>query len=98
MDLLQDQPKLGHITTFGGHPVIAASALATLKEITTSNLMQQALEKERLFRKLLVHPLIKESTDHILLFVKTQLVLITLLKTFVKILTNQANRTLFLFL
>ena len=60
MDLLQDQPKLGHITTFGGHPVIAASALATLKEITTSNLMQQALEKERLFRKLLVHPLIKE--------------------------------------
>ncbi|MFI1770420.1 aspartate aminotransferase family protein [Thalassobellus citreus] len=60
MDLLQDNPKLGHITTFGGHPVIAASALATLKEITTSNLMQQALEKEQLFRKLLVHPLIKE--------------------------------------
>jgi len=60
MDLLQDNPKLGHITTFGGHPVIAASALATLKEITKSNLMQQALEKEQLFRSLLVHPLIKE--------------------------------------
>ena len=60
MDLLQDNPKLGHITTFGGHPVIAASALATLKEITESNLMQQVLEKEQLFRKLLVHPLILE--------------------------------------
>jgi acetylornithine/succinyldiaminopimelate/putrescine aminotransferase len=60
MDLLMDNPKLGHITTFGGHPVIAASALATLQEITQSNLMQQALEKELLFRKLLVHPLISE--------------------------------------
>ena len=60
MDLLQDHPKLAHITTFGGHPVIAASALATLKEITESNLMAKALEKEQLFRKLLVHPLIKE--------------------------------------
>ena len=60
MDLLQDHPKLGHITTFGGHPVIAASALATLQEITESNLMHQALEKEMLFRKLLVHSLIKE--------------------------------------
>ncbi|MGC1203869.1 MAG: aspartate aminotransferase family protein [Flavobacteriaceae bacterium] len=59
MNLLQDNPKLGHITTFGGHPVIAASALATLKEITESHLMQQALEKEQLFRKLLVHPLIE---------------------------------------
>ncbi len=60
MDLLQDKPKLGHITTFGGHPVIAASALATLQEITESNLIHQTLEKEKLFRKLLVHPLIKE--------------------------------------
>lgn len=60
MDLLKDNPKLGHITTFGGHPVIAASALATLREITESDLMHQALEKEQLFRKLLVHPLIKE--------------------------------------
>ena len=59
MDLLQHSPKLGHITTFGGHPVIAAAALATLKEITESDLMSQALEKEQLFRKLLVHPLIE---------------------------------------
>ncbi|GAA4281607.1 aspartate aminotransferase family protein [Gaetbulibacter aestuarii] len=60
MDLLSDNPKLGHITTFGGHPVIAASALATLKEITESNLMSETLVKEKLFRKYLVHPLIKE--------------------------------------
>jgi len=60
MDLLQDKPKLGHITTFGGHPVIAASALATLKEITESHLMQHVLEKEKRFRIHLAHPLIKE--------------------------------------
>lgn len=60
MDLLSDNPKLGHITTFGGHPVIAASALATLQEVTQSNLIEKALEKEQLFRKLLVHPLIKD--------------------------------------
>ncbi|WP_130734555.1 aspartate aminotransferase family protein [Flavobacterium sp. J27] len=60
MDLLSHDPKLGHITTFGGHPVIAAAALATLQEITETNLMEEALEKEQLFRTLLVHPLIKE--------------------------------------
>jgi acetylornithine/succinyldiaminopimelate/putrescine aminotransferase len=60
MDLLSHNPKLGHITTFGGHPVIAAACLATLKEITETNLMTKALEKEKLFRSLLVHPLIQE--------------------------------------
>ena len=60
MDLLADNPKLGHITTFGGNPVISAAALATLREITETKLMQEALEKEKLIRKLLVHPLIKE--------------------------------------
>ncbi|MCF6140918.1 aspartate aminotransferase family protein [Flavobacterium sp. K77] len=60
MKLLSHNPKLGHITTFGGHPVIAAACLATLKEITETNLMAEALEKEKLFRSLLVHPLIQE--------------------------------------
>jgi len=60
MNLLKDNPKLGHITTFGGHPVIAAAALATLKEITESNLMLQVYEKEQLVRKHLKHPLITE--------------------------------------
>lgn len=59
MDLLQDNPKLGHITTFGGHPLIAASALATLKEITSSTLITETLEKEALFRTLLKHELIE---------------------------------------
>ena len=60
MDLLSDNPKLGHITTFGGHPVIASACLATLQEITETNLMVEAMEKEKLFRSLLVHPLIIE--------------------------------------
>ncbi|SDR95833.1 aspartate aminotransferase family protein [Gramella sp. MAR_2010_147] len=60
MDLLSDNPKLGHITTFGGNPLIAAAALATLKEITESDLMAESLKKEKLFRKNLQHPLIKE--------------------------------------
>lgn len=60
MKLLQEKPKLGHITTFGGHPVIAAAALATLEELTKSNLIKETLKKEKLFRKLLKHPLIKE--------------------------------------
>ncbi len=60
MDLLSHNPKLGHITTFGGHPVIAAACLATLQEITQTSLMADALEKEKLFRSLLVHPLLTE--------------------------------------
>jgi len=60
MDSLSDHPKLGHITTFGGHPIIAAAALATLEEITTSNLISETLEKEILIKKHLQHPLIKE--------------------------------------
>jgi acetylornithine/succinyldiaminopimelate/putrescine aminotransferase len=60
MALLQDKPKLGHITTFGGHPVIAAAALATIKEITETNLLTEALRKEKLIRSLLIHPSIKE--------------------------------------
>lgn len=57
---LSDNPKLGHITTFGGNPVIAAAALATLKEITESRLMDDTLEKEKLIRQHLQHKHIKE--------------------------------------
>ena len=60
MDLLSHDPKLGHITTFGGHPVIAAASLATLEEILEKDYAAQSLEKEKLFRSLLVHPLIEE--------------------------------------
>ncbi len=60
MALLKDNPKLGHITTFGGHPVIAAAALATLKEITQTDLIAETLEKEQLIRTQLKHRYIKE--------------------------------------
>ncbi len=60
MKNLQHHPKLGHITTFGGNPVIASAALATLKEITETSLISETIEKENLFRTLLVHPIIKE--------------------------------------
>lgn len=60
MQSLIENPKLGHITTFGGNPVIAAACLATLQEITEGRLIQESLEKEVLFRNLLQHKLIKE--------------------------------------
>ena len=59
MHLLADNPKMSHITTFGGNPVVAAASLATLNELLTTSLMQETLEKEQLFRKLLKHPKIK---------------------------------------
>ncbi|MGB5554253.1 MAG: aspartate aminotransferase family protein [Flavobacteriaceae bacterium] len=60
MDSLKENPKLGHITTFGGNSVIAAACLATLKELTESNLIQETLEKEDYIRNRLQHPAIKE--------------------------------------
>ena len=60
MRLLEDQPKLGHITTFGGNPLIAAACLATLREIRDSKLMHQIQTKEELIRRELEHDAIKE--------------------------------------
>ncbi|MGM0634972.1 MAG: aspartate aminotransferase family protein [Bacteroidota bacterium] len=60
MDTLSDNPKLGHITTFGGNPVIAAASLATLKVLTQTDLIKQTITKEELFRTELNHPKIKE--------------------------------------
>jgi acetylornithine/N-succinyldiaminopimelate aminotransferase len=59
MDNLSDNPILGHITTFGGHPVSCAAGNAALKFLTKSSLMNEVAEKEALFRELLVHPKIK---------------------------------------
>lgn len=56
MASLSDNPILGHITTFGGHPVSCAAGNAALKFLTKSNLMREVAEKEALFRELLVHP------------------------------------------
>ena len=60
MTELTHNPSLGHITTFGGNPVIAAAALATLETILRKKLMAEVIEKETLFRELLVHPKIKK--------------------------------------
>jgi len=56
---LADNPVLGHITTFGGHPVIAAAAIAGIEEIQSHNWINEVEEKENLFRELLIHPCIK---------------------------------------
>jgi acetylornithine/N-succinyldiaminopimelate aminotransferase len=59
MDLLTDRPVLGHITTFGGHPLSCAAGLAAMKVLMKENLIEQVEEKEKLFREKLVHPKIK---------------------------------------
>ena len=60
MGLLKENPKLGHISTFAGNPVIAAAGLATVKEVIDSNLISDTLRKEKLIRKNLQHSSIKE--------------------------------------
>ncbi|WP_339717574.1 aspartate aminotransferase family protein [Cyclobacterium amurskyense] len=60
MDVFKENPLLGHITTFGGHPVSAAASLATIQTITEGNLIEQVEEKATMFKRLLVHPKIKE--------------------------------------
>lgn len=60
MDALKENPILGHITTFGGHPVCCAAGLASLEVILKENLMPGVAEKEKLFRELLHHREIKE--------------------------------------
>ena len=59
MKSLTNNPILGHITTFGGHPVCCAASLAVLSVLLEENLMADVEAKEALFRKLLIHPKIK---------------------------------------
>ena len=60
MDSLHKNPILGHITTFGGNPVITAAALQTLKIVLDSEVMTNTLQYERFIRNKLKHHLIKE--------------------------------------
>lgn len=60
MRTLAEQPVLGHITTFGGHPLSCAAALAGLRYLYESNVMAQVPDKSQWFRHLLDHRLIKE--------------------------------------
>ena len=58
MAVFKNDPILGHLTTFGGHPVSCAASLATLKVIQDENLLEGVAQKAALFRQLLVHPCI----------------------------------------
>ena len=60
MSKLKDNPKLGHITTFGGHPTSCIAALETLNELCETSLVEDVKSKEQLFREVLKHPKIKE--------------------------------------
>ena len=60
MSKLKDNPKLGHITTFGGHPISCIAALETLNELCETSLVEDVKSKEQLFREVLKHPKIKE--------------------------------------
>ncbi|UJP64118.1 aspartate aminotransferase family protein [Mongoliitalea daihaiensis] len=59
MASFKNNPLLGHITTFGGHPVSSAASLATLQVIQESDLLAQVDAKADLIKRLLVHPKIK---------------------------------------
>ena len=60
MKTLSFDPMLGHITTFGGHPVNCAAGLANLEVLKKENLIEKVEQKGQLFETLLTHPLIKE--------------------------------------
>ncbi len=59
MDAFTDNPVLGHITTFGGHPVCCAAGMAGMKALLEEEWISKVKSKEELFKKLLVHPKIK---------------------------------------
>jgi len=59
MAALSDNPVLGHITTFGGHPVCCAAGMAAMQALLDEGMMKEVKKKEELFRSLLVNPKIK---------------------------------------
>lgn len=60
MGVFKDQPVLGHINTFGGHPVCCAAGLAGMQALQEGGYVQAVQAKEALFHELLVHPAIKQ--------------------------------------
>ena len=62
MDALKRNPKLGHITTFGGHPIPAAAAVANIEIIRNEQIIEAIPEKEAIVRELMVHPKIESVT------------------------------------
>ena len=59
MHLLTHDPVLGHITTFGGHPIACAAGLAALNALLEENMIANSVRMGDLFKQLLVHPQIK---------------------------------------
>jgi len=59
MNTLTASPVLGHITTFGGHPLCCAAGMAAMQVLLSENLIQPVTAKEQLFHSLLIHPSIK---------------------------------------
>jgi acetylornithine/N-succinyldiaminopimelate aminotransferase len=64
MGALSDNPVLGHITTFGGHPVCCTAGMAAMKAMKEEEMIQPVKQKEELFRSLLQNPAIKEVRSH----------------------------------
>jgi acetylornithine/succinyldiaminopimelate/putrescine aminotransferase len=60
MNVFTENPVLGHITTFGGHPVCCAAGLAALKVLLKDDIISQVIHKGALFTEMLQHPLIKK--------------------------------------
>ena len=64
MKNLADNPVLGHITTFGGHPVCCAAGMAAMQALLDEGMFKALKTKETLFRSLLIHPQIKAVRSH----------------------------------
>jgi acetylornithine/N-succinyldiaminopimelate aminotransferase len=59
MNSLAENPVLGHITTFGGHPVCCAAGMAAMQVLLTENLIKEVPAKSELFKNIFIHPAIK---------------------------------------
>ncbi|MEM1217695.1 MAG: aspartate aminotransferase family protein [Bacteroidota bacterium] len=60
MSTLSHDPLLGHITTFGGHPVCCAAGLATLQTLLAEPYIEEVQQKAQRFKDQLVHPQIRD--------------------------------------
>ena len=61
MNVFTENPVLGHITTFGGHPVCCAAGMAAMKVLSENKIIDSVRAKEELFRSLLVHKKIRST-------------------------------------
>ena len=64
MDCFTENPVLGHITTFGGHPVCCAAGMAAMKALLSKEVMSDVKRKEELFKSLLTHEKIKSVRSY----------------------------------